>query len=216
MSRYREYGWSDEGGTCASPYIVRAVLARLPADGGGARLLDAGCGNGYLAGQLLRRGYDVTGVDLSDEGIAIARREHAAGRFEVLSVEQDVLGRLGVGPFDVVVSTEVVEHLYSPASFARACFGALRPGGVIVLTTPDHNWLKNVLIAITGKFDQHVDPNFEGGHIKFFSRRTLGQLVREAGFVDVEFGGAGRVPLVAKSLVARARRPARAADSGHT
>jgi SAM-dependent methyltransferase len=214
MSGYQEYGWSDSsrngsvtGGTCASPYVVPGVLARLPADGTGTRLLDAGCGNGYLAGKLLERGYEVTGVDLSSEGVEIARRMYSAGRFEVGSVEEDLLERLAAKPFDVVVSTEVIEHLYSPAGFAQACFGALRPGGVIVLTTPDHNWIKNVLIAATGRFDQHVDPNFEGGHIKFFSRKTLAQLLGGAGFVDAEFGGAGRVPFIAKSLVVRARRP---------
>lgn len=214
MSSYREFGWSptsrnwsETGATCASPYVVPGVLARLPGDGLGARLLDIGCGNGYLAGELLRRGYDVTGVDLSHEGIELARMRYQAGRFEVLSVEEDVLTRLGADPYDVVVSTEVIEHLYSPASFAAACFGALRPGGLLVLTTPDHNWIKNVLIAVTGKFDAHVDPNFEGGHIKFFSRHTLGELLRAAGFVDLKFGGVGRVPFVAKSLVASARRP---------
>jgi 2-polyprenyl-3-methyl-5-hydroxy-6-metoxy-1,4-benzoquinol methylase len=112
----------------------------------------------------------------------------------------------------VLVSTEVIEHLYSPNGFARACFDALRPGGVIILTTPDHNWIKNVLIAVTGKFDRHVDPNFEGGHIKFFSRRTLAQLLQAAGFVEFEFGGLGRVPFIAKSLVATARRPEPAAE----
>lgn len=214
MSGYHEYGWdqtsrswSETGSTCASPYIVPGVLARLPADGNGTRLLDVGCGNGYLAGHLLRRGYAVTGVDLSHEGIEIARREHKAGRFEVQSVEQDLLACLETDPFDVIVSTEVIEHLYSPQSFVRACFDALRPGGVMILTTPDHNWIKNVLIAVSGRFDRHVDPNFEGGHIKFFSRATLAQLLESAGFGDLEFGGVGRVPLIAKSLVAKARRP---------
>ena len=67
--------------------------------------------------------------------------------------------------------------------------------------------MKNVLIAVTGKFDSHVNPNFEGGHIKFFSRKTLGKLLDEVGFVELRFGGLGRVPIVAKSLVVTARRP---------
>jgi 2-polyprenyl-3-methyl-5-hydroxy-6-metoxy-1,4-benzoquinol methylase len=207
MAEYREYGWNETSGTCASPYIVPGVLARLPADGRGTRLLDVGCGNGYLAGRLLQRGYDVTGIDLSHEGVDIARRQYTGGRFEVQSVEQDLLERLDADPFDVIVSTEVIEHLYSPKSFARACHGALRPRGTIIVTTPDHNWIKNVLIAVSGKFDNHVNPNFEGGHIKFFSRKSLGKLLADAGFVELEFGGVGRLPFIAKSLVATARRP---------
>jgi 2-polyprenyl-3-methyl-5-hydroxy-6-metoxy-1,4-benzoquinol methylase len=207
VSGYRDYGWSGTAGTCAAPYLVPGILSRLAQDGAGARVLDVGCGNGHLAGHLLRRNYDVTGVDLSEEGIATARAAYPEGRFELQSAESDHLAALGGEPFDVVISTEVIEHLYSPASFARACYAALRPGGLLLVTTPDHNWLKNVLIAATGRFDNHVNPNFEGGHIKFFSRGSLGRLLTEAGFVSCEFAGLGRVPLIAKSLLASARRP---------
>ncbi len=136
-----------------------------------------------------------------------ARAAYPEGRFEVQSAEGDLLTALGAEPFDVVISTEVIEHLYSPASFARACYAALRAGGLLMVTTPDHNWIKNVLIAVTGSFDNHVNPNFEGGHIKFFSRASLGTLLGEAGFVSCEFAGLGRVPWIAKSLLATARRP---------
>src|SRR5207244_287039 len=83
------------------------------------------------------------------------------------------LERLGEEPFDSVVSAEVIEHLYTPRDFARGCFAALKPGGKFLCTTPYHGYLKNILICVLNQFDNHFNPLRDGGHIKFWSLKTL-------------------------------------------
>lgn len=170
----------------------------------GLRVLDAGCGNGSTCREYLALGCAVTGVDLSQSGIEISRRASPQGRFEVTFLDQDILSRLAAPPFDLVVSTEVVEHLYDPRTYVRGCFAALRPGGRMVLTTPYHGYLKNLAISLAGKWDSHADPLWDGGHIKLWSKATLAQLLHEAGFVNLRFRGAGRVPWLWKTMVVSA------------
>jgi 2-polyprenyl-3-methyl-5-hydroxy-6-metoxy-1,4-benzoquinol methylase len=67
------------------------------------------------------------GIDLSRQGIEIARNAHPQGRFEVLPADEKMLDNLGEPPFDIVVSIEVVEHLYSPREYAQGCFGPSDP-----------------------------------------------------------------------------------------
>ncbi len=174
----------------------------------GARVLDVGCGNGSTCGAFIQRGCAVTGVDLSEQGIEWARRAHPEGRFELMGAGRDILQKLGEPPFDIVISTEVVEHLYAPREWAHGCFQALKPGGRFICTTPYHGYLKNLLISLTGKWDAHANPLWDGGHIKLWSPRTLTALLQESGFTSVEIRGAGRMPGLWMTMVARALKPA--------
>jgi len=105
------------------------------------------------------------------------------------------------------VSTEVVEHCYAPRLWASAAFTALRPDGLLIGSTPYHGYLKNLALATTGKLDAHFTALWDGGHIKFWSRRTLSSLLVEAGFEIVAFRGAGRWPWLWKSMLIAARKP---------
>src|SRR5436189_41464 len=111
-------------------------------------------------------------------------------------------------PFDIVVSTEVVEHLYAPRVWARACFQALKQGGRFICTTPYHGYWKNLAISLLGHWDKHLNPLWDGGHIKLWSEATLHRLLEEAGFVNFQARGAGRIPVLWMTMVARADRPA--------
>ncbi|MFH5805521.1 class I SAM-dependent methyltransferase [Alienimonas sp. DA493] len=201
---YLEYGFSNADAAHTQEYLWDPVRTLIP---WGASVLDAGCGNGAFAGTLAAAGRDVVGVDLSESGIAAARQAHPGTRFEVASVTDDLVGRLG-RRFDVVTSLEVVEHLYDPRAYAAALFDVLRPGGGVVLTTPYHGYLKNLALAAAGKLDAHFTVLWDGGHIKFWSRRTLTTLLTDAGFEDIQFRGAGRLPYLWKSMILSARKPA--------
>lgn len=202
MERGLDYAHSAPAHTAA--YLERPLLAELgPLPG--TTLLDIGCGNGALTASLASRGAAVTGMDLSDSGIALARAAHPDVRFEVGSVYDDLRARFGT--FDSVVALEVIEHLYDPRTFLRRAFEALRPGGTLVLSTPYHGYLKNLALAVSGKLDAHFTVLWDGGHIKFFSWPTLRTLLDEAGFVDLRFRGTGRLPGLWKSMVVAGRRP---------
>lgn len=185
------------------PTVV-AELDRLGQPTDRRRVFEVGCGNGALAHELARRGWNVTGIDPSESGVAEARKG-GPGEFHIASAYDDLAGRFG--PFPAVVSLEVVEHVYDPRKYARTVFGLLEPGGVAILSTPYHGYWKNLAIALRGKFDTHVDPLWDHGHIKFWSVRTLTALLTEAGFEVMRFHRVGRIPLLAKSMIAVARRP---------
>lgn len=181
--------------------LLKIQLAQI----GPACVFDLGCGNGSVANALSSE-YQVTGIDASETGIAQANSAFPHLPLEVGSVYEDLAGRFG--QFDAVVSLEVIEHLYDPRSFAARLFQLVRPGGHALVSTPYHGYWKNFALALSGKMDDHFTALWDGGHIKFWSVRTLSVLLAEAGFEEVRFCFAGRVPVLAKSMIAVARRPA--------
>lgn len=202
-----EFGWQTADPPRSMAYLLPAMKRLLPPLGPQTRVLDVGCGNGFLAGWFAQQGCLVVGIDLSKNGIEHARRTHPAARFEVLGATQDLIHLLEAEQFDIVVSTEVVEHLYAPRDWAAGCFGALRPGGMLICTTPYHGFLKNLFISLKNGWDRHMNPLRDGGHIKFWSRATLTKLLRESRFTNIRFRGAGRAPYLWMSMVMTAERP---------
>jgi 2-polyprenyl-3-methyl-5-hydroxy-6-metoxy-1,4-benzoquinol methylase len=126
---YKDYGFADAAESHMHRRFMPHVEALTDVLAPGTRVLDVGCGNGAACGEFIRRGCQVVGIDLSEQRITWARRSHPAGRFEVLAADEQVLDRLQESAFDLVISTEVVEHLYAPREWAAGCFHALKPGG---------------------------------------------------------------------------------------
>lgn len=183
------------------------LTASLPQPVNGLRLLDLGCGRGFWSEHFSRSGANVIGVDASSGGIERARASYPSLDFRQLAITEDLLDVLGETPFDAVVSIEVVEHVYDPRGFARACFNALRPGGTLVITTPYHGYFKNLAISLIDGWDKHFTALWDGGHVKFWSRDTLTRLLKEIGFVDIRFQYCGRVPLLWMGMIAVATKP---------
>jgi len=202
-----EYTYKNAAAPWWNEYLVAPVLDLASGIKAGDRVLDIGCGNGHIAGLFAERGCAVVGIDPSETGIEAARQAHPNARFEVDLATPDLRDRLGEAPFDLVVSAEVVEHVYDADIWARACFNALRPGGLLVLTTPYHGYLKNLLISVCDKWDKHHTSLDAGSHIKFWSRRTIATLLTRNGFEMRGFRGAGRVTHLWKSMVVSAQRP---------
>lgn len=187
---------------------VLPIVWRLCADlQPGSRVLDIGCGNGAVVNEFIRRGHTAVGVDLSESGINLARASFPKGRFEIQAADNGLFERLEELPFDVVFTCEVIEHLYDTKSFMQGCYSATKPGGRLICSTPYHGYLKNLTLSVTNSWDRHADPMAGGGHIKFFSRKTLGKLMTETGYREIEFAGAGRLPYLWMSMVMTGIRP---------
>jgi 2-polyprenyl-6-hydroxyphenyl methylase/3-demethylubiquinone-9 3-methyltransferase len=157
-----------------------------------------------MANQLHGRGYVVTGVEPSEHGMAQARRAYPTLALHLGSTDDDLPARFGT--FPAVVSVEVVEHVYAPRTYAACVHRLLEPGGTAILTTPYHGYWKNLAIALTDKTDVHLNPLWDNGHIKFWSMKTLTTLLNEVGFRSVRYERVGRIPALAKSMVAIARK----------
>jgi 2-polyprenyl-6-hydroxyphenyl methylase/3-demethylubiquinone-9 3-methyltransferase len=169
------------------------------------RIFDLGCGNGSVANRLYKQGYEVVGVDPSLEAISHASAAYPHLRVELGSCYDDLAEKFG--DFPVVLSLEVVEHVFLPRVFAQTVWRLLRPGGVTIISTPYHGYVKNLALAVSGRLDAHFTALWDYGHIKFWSERTLTALLREAGFAIHRVVRVGRIPPLAKSMIMVAQRP---------
>jgi 2-polyprenyl-6-hydroxyphenyl methylase/3-demethylubiquinone-9 3-methyltransferase len=202
------YRWDTAALGCAHDYLLPAVqriLAREVARGAPKRLFDLGCGNGAVARLLADDGWKVAGIDPSSTGIAHASNLDLRQR----STQDDLAGEFGQWPF--VLSLEVVEHVYDPHLFAKRVFELLEPSGLALISTPYHGYIKNFVMGLApSAWDRHWHPLCAGGHIKFWSCATLSELLKAAGLDEILFVRVGRVPPLAKSLLATCRRAGRA------
>ena len=204
---YTEFEWQTEAaGNGDSGEKLTSVFVELVKKLDGVRsICDLGCGNGHISGRLAALGYDVTGIDASASGIQIAQRAYPQVNFVHALIDRD----LNPGQFDLVISSDVIEHLYHPSDLLEATVSQLKPGGHVLLGTPYHGYLKNLVLAATGKMDAHFSALHNGGHIKFFSVSTLSRLLRAHGFDDLSFTFYGRAPWLWKNMICHARKPTR-------
>lgn len=202
----QDYGWSTAQGPQSCGYLAPRILDVLGNLGIG-RVLDLGAGNGALCSALASSGFDVVGVEHDAHGVEIAKRTYQSIPFYRFGVQDDPADLMKVErPFDAVVSTEVIEHLFSPHLLPGFAAGVLKEGGYIVISTPYHGYLKNLALSLFNAWDKHHTPLWHGGHIKFWSRRTLSQLLNQCGFTVVGFSGVGRLPYLWKSMIVVAKK----------
>jgi 2-polyprenyl-6-hydroxyphenyl methylase/3-demethylubiquinone-9 3-methyltransferase len=125
-------------------------------------------------------------------------------RFETRSVYDDLTDLTPDDGWDLIVSAEVIEHLFAPLRFLENMYRHLRHSGVLLMSSPYHGYLKNLAISLVNGWDRHHTVDWTCGHIKFFSQRTLGKMLMQAGFEPTDFWHAGRLPLVWKSMLCTA------------
>ena len=112
----------------------------------GKLALDVGCGAGLLCEPLARLGAQVTGIDAAAENIAAAA-DHARGAGLAIDYRCGDVAELGLSGFDLVTSMEVVEHVADKQAFLGALAGALKPGGLMVLSTPNRTAKSRLLMV---------------------------------------------------------------------
>jgi SAM-dependent methyltransferase len=167
----------------------------------GERVLDLGCGAGRFVAALRDAGADAVGVEIAEAALSRARVVAPGGDLRLL--EDDGSIPLEHGSVDLVWCSEVLEHVADGAHLLQEARRVLRPGGRLLVTVPYHGRVKNVAIALA-RFDAHFDP--QGQHLRFFTRATLAESLRAAGFSQPEVRAVGGLPLFRESLVARAGR----------
>lgn len=204
------FGYSNSVVGHAHSYLlpaVETVLARHLSNKHSSehRIFDLGCGNGSVAARLAGLGYTVSGVDPSTTGIALANANFPDLNLAVGSAYDPLAEQFGT--FPVVMSLEVVEHVYAPREYAKTVCELTESTGIAIISTPFHSYLKNLSLALSGKMDSHFTALWDHGHIKFWSVKTLCKLFAERGMDCEQVLRVGRVPVLAKSMILIFRKP---------
>jgi 2-polyprenyl-3-methyl-5-hydroxy-6-metoxy-1,4-benzoquinol methylase len=147
------------------------TLARLERCTSPGRLLDVGCGNGILLEVAVRRGWTAEGVELSSYAAGLARERTG------LMVHEGTLDKLALEPlsYDAVTLTQVIEHLVDPLDLLRRAAALLRPGGLLLVATPNPEcWLAR---AKGERFNYWLIP----AHATLYAPRALRLVLARAG-----------------------------------
>ena len=203
MTNEYEYSYPDSNQGHHHVYLMSPLLemcsqAKLSSKQK-LRVLDLGCGNGSLSNSIADQGYEVVGIEESESGCKFARLDSEC-HFIQSSIYNLPYAELE-NSFDIVISSEVIEHLLYPRELIRAAKKCLKPNGRLILTTPYHGYLKNLALALAGKMDQHLTALWDGGHVKFFSVSTMTALLESEGFTNVNYKFGGRFPYLWKSML---------------
>jgi 2-polyprenyl-6-hydroxyphenyl methylase/3-demethylubiquinone-9 3-methyltransferase len=178
------------------------VLTRVAA---GERLLDVGCAEGVFAAAFVDRGLSVVGIDVAWEPLRRARTGVADLDLDLRLVDEQSAWPLEDASFDVAWAGEVIEHVADTAGWLSEIRRVLRPGGLLLLSTPNHGRLGVLGLALRrGAFEAHFDPRTD--HLRFYTRNTLGRLLSDFGFEQVVVSAAGGLPGARPMLLASARR----------
>lgn len=173
MTYDRDYALSHS--VPADNWLFDALIALL-APQPGWRVLDAGCNTGELTARLAALQCRTFGLDLNADAIALARQ-----RFPALAFRVRTLPDMDEHSFDAIVASHVIEHLADPGAFLAAARDRLKPGGRLVLATPNRQaWVRRAAHRLWGVsfFD---DPT----HVRFYSPAELRACLRQTGFEQV-------------------------------
>jgi 2-polyprenyl-6-hydroxyphenyl methylase/3-demethylubiquinone-9 3-methyltransferase len=166
---------------------------RAPKPLSGKRALDVGCGAGLLCEPLARLGADVTGVDAAEENLDAAR-EHARGSGLTIEYHWGDVGQLGLTGYDLVTAMEVIEHVADKPAFIAALAAALKPGGLMVLSTPNRT-PQSRLLLVEGAERFGAIPRGTHHWNDFVTPDELRALLAAAGLAMGEPKGIGWSPL---------------------
>lgn len=157
----------------------------------GKKVIDIGCGGGLLSEGMARRGAEVTGIDMGEAPLAVARihAEQAGVAVEYLQTPAEKIAEERAGQYDVVTCLEMLEHVPDPASVIRACAAMLRPGGHLFVSTINRN-PKSFLFAIVGaEYVLRLLPKGTHEWKKFIRPSEMSDHLRHAGLDVRELTG---------------------------
>ena len=157
---------------------IQTLEARLSQRG---RLLDFGCAAGYFLEEAQQHGWNISGVELSQDMARSAEHLLHVPIHASLETMPD-------GNFDAITLWEVIEHLPDPIGTLRQLRDRLRPDGVLMLSTPNTgHWQAQ---RAKEQWNSYRPPS----HLQYFTRETLANTLRRAGFESVEVGGTAPLP----------------------
>jgi 2-polyprenyl-6-hydroxyphenyl methylase/3-demethylubiquinone-9 3-methyltransferase len=166
----------------------------------GKRVLDVGCGGGLLSEGMARYGADVTGIDLSDKPLGVAKLHllESGQKVDYRKVAVEALAEEMPGTFDAVTCLEMLEHVPNPSSVISACARLVKPGGQVFFSTLNRN-PKSYLFAVIGaEYILRMLPKGTHDYAKFIKPSELARWAKLAGLEPEELIGMSYNPLSQK------------------
>lgn len=157
----------------------------------GKTVLDVGCGGGILSESMAERGADVTGIDLGDKALKVAKLHLLESGIKVNYRKIAVETLAGEQPhhYDVITCMEMLEHVPDPESTVRACAELAKPGGWVFFSTINRN-PKSYLFAVIGaEYVLNLLPKGTHDYAKFIKPSELARIARAAGLYGEEIIG---------------------------
>ncbi len=163
----------------------------------GKAVLDVGCGGGILSESMAGLGAQVTGIDLGDKALQVAKLHllESGKQVDYRKIVVEDLAEETPGCFDVITCMEMLEHVPDPASTVRACAQLVKPGGHVFFSTINRN-PKSYLFAVIGaEYLLNLLPRGTHDYAKFIKPSELAQFCRNAGLNVTEIIGMSYNPL---------------------
>ncbi|HEX8987736.1 MAG TPA: bifunctional 2-polyprenyl-6-hydroxyphenol methylase/3-demethylubiquinol 3-O-methyltransferase UbiG [Rhodocyclaceae bacterium] len=163
----------------------------------GKRVLDVGCGGGILSESMAALGADVTGIDLSEKPLGVAKLHlyESGQKVDYRQIAAEELAAAEPASFDVVTCLEMLEHVPDPASTVRACATLVKPGGTVFFSTINRN-VKAYLLAVVGaEYVLEMLPRGTHDYERFLRPAELARFAREADLSVAEIVGMTYSPL---------------------
>jgi len=163
----------------------------------GKKVLDVGCGGGILSEAMVLAGAEVTGIDMGEAPLEVARLHLLESGLQI-NYERIPVERLAAeipGTFDLVVCMEMLEHVPDPASVVNSCAALVRPGGSVFFATLNRN-PKSYLFAIVGaEYILRLLPKGTHDFARFIRPSELDRWIRDAGLSIRDIAGLSYNPL---------------------
>jgi 2-polyprenyl-3-methyl-5-hydroxy-6-metoxy-1,4-benzoquinol methylase len=162
----------------------RDGILTLAGDLSGKHILDIGCAGGVL-GKILKDRFDcvVVGVDISTDSILSAKQVLDEAYVCDITETEGWPPQLSQRTFDVVIISEVLEHIFEPEQILRATRAWCRPDTKVIVTVPNILFWKNRLRILMGHFEYEERGLMDRGHIHFFSWSSFVEMILQCGFV---------------------------------
>jgi len=145
----------------------------------GLQILEIGCSDGYFGEKLIKLGGVVTGTDISQKLIVKAKK--VLNQAKIVDPSEGKLP-FKTATFDVVIASELIEHLFQPQVFLKEINRVTKKKGKLVLTTPNLLYWGNRLKFMKGEFVYQNTGVFDEGHIHFYTHQTLKDDLVNSGF----------------------------------
>ena len=151
----------------------------------GKKVLDIGCGGGILSESMAQRGAEVTGIDLSEKALGVARLHllESGNQVDYRNTSAEALAEQTPGAYDIITCMEMLEHVPSPASIISACSALVKPGGHVFFSTLNRNPKAYLLAVVGAEYILNMLPKGTHDYVKFI---RPSELSRWAKSVDLE------------------------------